>query len=106
MNSYFLFLKSKDLRCSHNITPLVFVLSSNAICKGNLLSVFVIGHTIASFAFSLKILLLITTAGLYPFFSCHQRILYPREVPPHPTTKHMDKGYFPATCLLSLVCKP
>ena len=50
MNSYFLFLKSKDLRCSHNITPLVFVLSSNAICKGNLLFVFVIGHTIASLA--------------------------------------------------------
>jgi len=50
MNSYFLFLKSKDLRCSHRITPLVFVLSSNAICKGNTLFIFVIGHTIASLA--------------------------------------------------------
>lgn len=61
--------KSNALMCSHRITPVVLVLLSKGICKGKLLFVFVIGQTIVKFVFSLKILLLKTTAGLYPAFS-------------------------------------
>lgn len=43
----FLEVISRDLHCSHSITPVVFVLESSGTCRGNPLSVFVIGHTIA-----------------------------------------------------------
>ena len=56
-------VKSRVRVCSHKITPVVFVLESKGMCKGNLLSVFVIGQTIASCVVRLKKSLLITTAG-------------------------------------------
>ena len=56
--------------CSHKMHPVVIVLLSKGICNGKLFFVFVIGQTIASLAFSLNVLLLITTAERYPACSC------------------------------------
>ena len=60
---YGLACKSTVLTCSHRTTPVVCVLSSNGICKGNLLSVFVIGQRIARLVFLLKNPLLIKEAA-------------------------------------------
>lgn len=80
---------SKDLACSHIITPVVFVLLSNRTWRGKSLSVLVIGQTMASLVKRLKTLLLITKAGLLLFPKCF--------------LGYVPLGYFP---IFELSCTP
>lgn len=61
--------------CSVRITPVVFVLLSNRICNGNVLLVFVIGHTTANLVLIKNWSLLIIIPGILPACSCPDCVL-------------------------------